>query len=46
MGAIIGMIEPHIMAFSVEMTAISVIFRKTLKLAAIGTTFQSHDLLA
>jgi hypothetical protein len=34
MGTIIGMIEPHKMAFSVEMTAISVIFRKPLNRAA------------
>lgn len=40
MNAIIGMIEPHKMAFFVKMTAISVIFRKPLKLAAYSTTFQ------
>ena len=46
MGAIIGMVEPHKMAFSVEIAAISVIFRKPLGLAAIGTTFQLYNLLA
>lgn len=40
MGAIIGMIEPHKVAFSVEMTAISVIFGMPLKRAARSTTFQ------
>ena len=43
LGTIIGMIEPHKMAFSVEVTAIKGIFRKPLKRAARSTTFQQYS---
>ena len=43
MGTIIGMIEPHKVAFFVKMTAINGIFRKPLKRAARSTTFQQYS---